>query len=279
MPELPEVETVRAGLAKYVIGKKILNASTHHPRALKPASIAPVSALIGSKILDVKRRGKFLWLSLDRPICLVVHLGMSGQLLVQPTAANAQKHMRAQFGLSAGRFSKASNQIRFVDQRTFGWVSVEEYVGDVPSSVSHIALDPFEAKFDLAASIAKIKKRKSAIKPTLLNQEIISGIGNIYADEALWRSKIHPQIICEDLSKAEIKRVINCAIEVMQAAISAGGTSFDEQYKNVNGESGYFERSLAVYGQEGEPCPRCGSAIVRIAFANRSSHLCQRCQR
>jgi formamidopyrimidine-DNA glycosylase len=204
---------------------------------------------------------------------------MSGQLLVQPTAANAQKHMRAQFGLSAGRFSKASNQIRFVDQRTFGWVSVEEYVGDVPSSVSHIALDPFEEKFDLAASIAKIKKRKSAIKPTLLNQEIISGIGNIYADEALWRSKIHPQIICEDLSKAEIKRVINCAIEVMQAAISAGGTSFDEQYKNVNGESGYFERSLAVYGQEGEPCPRCGSAIVRIAFANRSSHLCQRCQR
>ena len=279
MPELPEVETVRAGLAKYVIGKKILNASTHHPRALKPASIAPVSALIGSKILDVKRRGKFLWLSLDRPICLVVHLGMSGQLLVQPTAANAQKHMRAQFGLSAGRFSKASNQIRFVDQRTFGWVSVEEYVGDVPSSVSHIALDPFEAKFDLAASIAKIKKRKSAIKPTLLNQEIISGIGNIYADEALWRSKIHPEIICEDLSKAEIKRVINCAVEVMQEAISAGGTSFDEQYKNVNGESGYFERSLAVYGQEGEPCPRCGSAIVRIAFANRSSHLCQRCQR
>jgi formamidopyrimidine-DNA glycosylase len=279
MPELPEVETVRAGLAKYVIGKKIFSASTNHPRALKPASIAPVSALIGSKILDVKRRGKFLWLSLDRPICLVVHLGMSGQLLVQPTAVRAQKHMRAQFGLSAGRFGKAGNQIRFVDQRTFGWVSVEEYVGDVPRSVSHIALDPFEAKFDLAAAIAKIKKRKSAIKPTLLNQEIISGIGNIYADEALWRSKIHPEIICEDLSKAEIKRVINCAVEVMQQAISAGGTSFDEQYKNVNGESGFFERSLAVYGQEGEPCPRCGSAIARIAFANRSSHLCQRCQR
>jgi formamidopyrimidine-DNA glycosylase len=279
MPELPEVETVRAGLAKYVIGKKIFSASTNHPRALKPSSIAPVSALIGSKILDVKRRGKFLWLSLDRPICLVVHLGMSGQLLVQPTAVRAQKHMRAQFGLSAGRFGKAGNQIRFVDQRTFGWVSVEEYVGDVPRSVSHIALDPFEAKFDLAAAIAKIKKRKSAIKPTLLNQEIISGIGNIYADEALWRSKIHPEIICEDLSKAEIKRVINCAVEVMQQAISAGGTSFDEQYKNVNGESGFFERSLAVYGQEGEPCPRCGSAIARIAFANRSSHLCQRCQR
>ncbi len=279
MPELPEVETVRAGLAKYVIGKKILSAETFHSRALKPASIAPVSALIGSKILDVKRRGKFLWLSLDRPICLVVHLGMSGQLLVQPSATRAHKHMRAEFALSAGRSAKPGNQIRFVDQRTFGWVSVEEYVDDVPSSVSHIALDPFEEKFDLAASINKIKRRKSAIKPTLLNQEIISGIGNIYADEALWRSKIHPEVICEDLSKAEIKRVVNNAVEVMREAIEAGGTSFDEQYKNVNGESGYFERSLAVYGQEGEPCPRCGSAIARIAFANRSSHLCQRCQR
>ncbi len=279
MPELPEVETVRAGLAKYVIGKKILSAATLHSRALKPASIAPVSALIGSKILDVKRRGKFLWLSLDRPICLVVHLGMSGQLLVQPSTTRAHKHLRAEFGLSASRFAKPGDQLRFVDQRTFGWVSVEEYVGDVPSSVSHIALDPFEENFDLSAAITRIKKRKSAIKPTLLNQEIISGIGNIYADEALWRSKIHPEIICEDLSKAEIKRIINNAVAVMREAIDAGGTSFDEQYKNVNGESGYFERSLAVYGQEGEPCPRCGSAIARIAFANRSSHLCQRCQR
>lgn len=279
MPELPEVETVRAGLAKYVIGKKILSAATLHSRALKPASIAPVSALIGSKILDVKRRGKFLWLSLDRPICLVVHLGMSGQLLVQPSITRAHKHLRAEFGLSASRFAKPGDQLRFVDQRTFGWVSVEEYVGDVPSSVSHIALDPFEENFDLSAAITRIKKRKSAIKPTLLNQEIISGIGNIYTDEALWRSKIHPEIICEDLSKAEIKRIINNAVAVMREAIDAGGTSFDEQYKNVNGESGYFERSLAVYGQEGEPCPRCGSAIARIAFANRSSHLCQRCQR
>jgi formamidopyrimidine-DNA glycosylase len=279
MPELPEVETVRAGLSKYVIGKKILSAATFHPRALKPASIAPVSALVGSKILDVNRRGKFLWLKLDRPICLVVHLGMSGQLLVQPTTTAPHKHMRAQFNLSAAKLAKPGNQIRFVDQRTFGWVSVEEYVGDVPISVSHIALDPFEAHFDIDAVVTKIKKRKSAIKPAILNQEIVSGVGNIYADEALWRSKIHPEIICEDLSKKQIKSVINCAVDVMREAISAGGTSFDEQYKNVNGVSGYFERSLAVYGQEGEPCPRCGSSIARIAFANRSSHLCQRCQR
>ncbi len=279
MPELPEVETVRAGLAKYVTGKRILQAADFHPRAVKPTSIAPISSIIGSKIKGVNRRGKFLWLTLDRPVAVVAHLGMSGQLLVQPKDAPAHKHMRASFLLSGRSLSQKQNEIRFVDQRTFGWVSIEEYVGDVPTSVAHIAVDPFEQGFDLAAVVNRIRLRKSAIKPTLLNQEIVSGIGNIYADEALWRAKIHPEIICEDLSIAEVKRLINCAIDVMSEAIAAGGTSFDEQYKNVNGESGYFERSLAVYGQEGEPCPRCGSAIRRIAFANRSSHFCQRCQR
>ncbi len=279
MPELPEVETVRAGLAKYVTGKRILQAADFHPRAVKPTSIAPISSIIGSKIKGVNRRGKFLWLTLDRPVAVVAHLGMSGQLLVQPKDAPAHKHMRASFLLSGRSLSQKQNEIRFVDQRTFGWVSIEEYEGDVPTSVAHIAVDPFEQGFDLAAVVSRIRLRKSAIKPTLLNQEIVSGIGNIYADEALWRAKIHPEIICEDLSIAEVKRLINCAIDVMSEAIAAGGTSFDEQYKNVNGESGYFERSLAVYGQEGEPCPRCGSAIRRIAFANRSSHFCQRCQR
>jgi formamidopyrimidine-DNA glycosylase len=279
MPELPEVETVRAGLAKYVTGKRILQAADFHPRAVKPSSIAPLNSIIGSKIKSVNRRGKFLWLTLDRPVALVAHLGMSGQLLVQPKDSPAHKHMRASFLLSGKPLAQKQNEIRFVDQRTFGWVSIEEYEGDVPASVAHIAVDPFEENFDLAKVVNRIRSRKSAIKPTLLNQEIISGIGNIYADEALWRAKIHPEIICEDLSNVEVKRLINSAIEVMAEAISAGGTSFDEQYKNVNGESGYFERSLAVYGQEGEPCPRCGTAIRRIAFANRSSHFCQRCQR
>ena len=279
MPELPEVETVRAGLAKFVIGKRILQAADFHPRALKPSSIAPLNSVVGSKILQVNRRGKFLWLTLDRPFALVAHLGMSGQLLVQPKSAPVHKHLRASFLLSNNKFSRVQNEIRFVDQRTFGWVSVEEYGKDVPTSVSHIALDPFESEFDLSAVSTQIRSKKSAIKPTLLNQEIVSGIGNIYADEALWRAKIHPEIICEDLSAAEVKRLLNAAKDVMSEAISAGGTSFDEQYKNVNGESGYFERSLAVYGQEGEPCPRCGTAIARIAFANRSSHFCQRCQR
>jgi formamidopyrimidine-DNA glycosylase len=204
---------------------------------------------------------------------------MSGQLLVQPKSAPTHKHLRASFLLSGKTISQRQNEIRFVDQRTFGWISIEEFSGEVPTSVAHIARDPFETEFDLAFVVKRIRSRKSAIKPALLNQEIVSGIGNIYADEALWRAKIHPEIICEDLSNAEVKRLIKCATEVMNEAIAAGGTSFDEQYKNVNGESGYFERSLAVYGQEGEPCPRCGTQIRRIAFANRSSHFCQRCQR
>lgn len=279
MPELPEVETVRAGLAKYVLSKQILQAEDLHPRALKPSSIAPLASLVGSKIIAVNRRGKFLWLTLNRPYALVAHLGMSGQMLVQPAKTSAHKHLRARFLLSSNKFSREQNEIRFVDQRTFGWVSIEEFVGNVPSSVAHIAPDPFESEFDLASVVTQIRRKKSAIKPTLLNQEIVSGIGNIYADEALWRAKIHPEIICEDLSATEVKRILKAATLVMSEAISAGGTSFDEQYKNVNGESGYFERSLAVYGQEGEPCPRCGTAIARIAFANRSSHFCQRCQR
>jgi formamidopyrimidine-DNA glycosylase len=251
MPELPEVETVRSGLEKYVIGRKIESAESFHPRAVKPSSIAPLSSCIGAQIKSVKRRGKFLWLELDRDFVLVAHLGMSGQLLVQDESATQHAHLRAKFGLSG---SKKSNkiEIRFIDQRTFGWLSVEEVVNGTP---------------------------KSAIKPAILNQNIMSGVGNIYADEALWRAKIHPEIICEDLSEIEIRKVITSAVSVMKSAIKAGGTSFDEQYKNVNGESGYFSRSLKVYGREGEPCLRCGSAIRRIAFANRSSHFCPRCQR
>jgi len=278
MPELPEVETVRAGLAKYVIGKRISSAQSFHPRALKPASIAPLSAIVGAKIISVNRRGKFLWLKLDRDFTLTAHLGMSGQLLVQSSKYPAQSHLRAKLSLQSSSLRSSKDEIRFIDQRTFGWLSVEQIIKDIPTSVAHIAFDPFEAEFDLKSVVAKIKKRKSAIKPTLLNQEIISGIGNIYADEALWRAKIHPEIVCEDLSESEIKKVISSAKKVMQSAIAAGGTSFDEQYKNVNGEAGYFARSLSVYGRAGEPCSRCRTGIRRIAFANRSSHFCPRCQ-
>jgi formamidopyrimidine-DNA glycosylase len=277
MPELPEVETVRSGLEKYVVGKRISTAQTFHARALKPGSIAPLSAAVGSKIEAVKRRGKFLWLVLDRDFTLVAHLGMSGQLLVQPSTAPNQTHLRARLSL-INRMGRKRDEIRFIDPRTFGWLSIEEQINGVPRSVEHIAFDPFESEFDIKKVVAKIKAKRCAIKPAILNQEVLSGVGNIYADEALWRAKIHPEVICEELSETEIKKVITSAISVMRSAIKAGGTSFDQQYKNVNGESGYFSRSLKVYGREGEKCSRCGSAIHRIAFANRSSHFCPCCQ-
>ncbi len=277
MPELPEVETVRSGLEKYVVGKRIFAVQTFHPRTIKQGSIAPLSVAVGSKIQAVKRRGKFLWLELDRDFTLVAHLGMSGQLLVQPSSAPIQSHLRARLSLSS-RLGRGRDEIRFIDQRTFGWLSIEEQNKGIPRCVEHIAFDPFEVEFDIKQVVAKIKSKRCAIKPAILNQEVLSGVGNIYADEALWRAQIHPEVICEDLSEAEIKKVITAAISVMKSAIKAGGTSFDQQYKNVNGESGYFSRSLKVYGREGEKCSRCGSTIHRIAFANRSSHFCPRCQ-
>lgn len=283
MPELPEVETVRSGLEKYVINRRITSANSYHFRAIKPNSIAPLAAVVGARIRAVKRRGKFLWFELDREFTLVAHLGMSGQLLISPKKSPNQSHLRARIELqkSAGFVGNksAGNEIRFIDQRTFGWLSIEQMHNQIPTSVDHIAYDPFEAEFNLKNVIADISSRKSAIKPAILNQEIISGIGNIYADEALWRAKIHPEIICEDLSEDEIKKLINSAKAVMKSAIKAGGTSFDQQYKNVNGASGYFSRSLSVYGRAGQPCSRCATLIRRIAFANRSSHFCPRCQR
>ncbi len=280
MPELPEVETVRRGLEKYVLGKIICDVQTFHPRAIKPTSIAGLSAVNGAKILAVHRRGKFLWFELNREITLVAHLGMSGQLLVQPSLATKQPHLRAKLGLGKSiRPKKIRDEIRFIDQRTFGWLSVEQLTNGIPTCVEHIAFDPFAKEFNIKQVVSNIKRKKTAIKPALLSQGVVSGIGNIYADEGLWRARIHPEIICEDLSESEIKKVITSTVSVMKGAIKAGGTSFDEQYKNVNGESGYFSRSLSVYGREGQPCSRCSTAIRRIAFANRSSHFCPRCQR
>ena len=276
MPELPEVETVRRGLVSLVKGYKIVGAHDLHPRALKPESIAPLKSIQGAKIIDLNRRGKFLWFVLDRPQVLVAHLGMSGQFLIHQQGHPRAKHVRAQFDLTK---QMRKRELVFNDQRTFGWLSVEEINNGVPTSASHIAYDPFEPEFNLNQVVAKIRAKKSSIKSAILNQEVVSGIGNIYADESLWRAKIHPEIICEDLSENEIKKIISSAASVMKSAIKAGGTSFDEQYKNVNGESGYFSRSLSVYGRQGEPCSRCGAPIARIAFVNRSSHFCPRCQR
>ena len=276
MPELPEVETVRRGLVSLVKGYKILAAHDLHPRALKPESIAPLKSIQGAKIIDLNRRGKFLWFVLDRPQVLVAHLGMSGQFLIHQQGHPRAKHVRAQFDLTR---QMRKRELVFNDQRTFGWVSVEETADGVPSSAQHIARDPFDSQFDLPETIDKFAKRKIRVKTALLNQEIMSGVGNIYADETLWRAKVHPEISTADLSKKKIASIIGFATEVMSEAIEQGGTSFDDLYINVNGESGFFEQALAAYGCTDEPCPRCGTPIRRITFGARSSHFCPRCQK
>jgi len=273
MPELPEVETVRRGLVTHTVGRTITDAQQLHPRALSTKSIASLDAVVGARIIEVRRRGKFLWFVLDRPFALAAHLGMSGQFLVNPVDV---RHTRATLRLRRGL---KSTELHFNDQRTFGWVSVEECVEGVPTSVQGIALDMFDADYDKDSVVEEIKRRKISIKSAILNQNIVSGVGNIYADESLWMAKIHPERPSHQLRKSDISRLLDCAKEVMAKAIEVGGTSFDDLYINVNGESGYFDISLNAYGQEGEPCPRCGTAIRRIKFGNRSSHLCPKCQR
>jgi formamidopyrimidine-DNA glycosylase len=275
VPELPEVETVRRGLAHLLTGFTFRVAQDLHPRVLKPASLAPLSSVVGARITNINRRGKFLWFELDRDFALVAHLGMSGQFLVSQKERPAPGHVRASFQLSRG-FSK--REVAFNDRRTFGWLSVEQLTDGIPQSALHIAVDPFDTSFDRTSVITRMKLRKAEIKSVLLNQEIMSGVGNIYADESLWRAKIHPETPACDLSIRKIGALVDAATTVMAEAIEAGGTSFDALYINVNGESGYFKMSLAAYGQEHQPCLRCGREICRIAFGGRSSHFCPKCQ-
>ena len=271
MPELPEVETVRRGLAEHVVGSKFKEITVFHRRATSPKSIAALTSLKGARVTEVARRGKFLWFKLDRPEVLVGHLGMSGQFLIQPKSAPDERHLRVK--ISLGKLD-----LRFIDQRTFGWLGVDETRNGLPTYVKDIAADPFDSQFNLDETIERFRKKKTEIKRALLDQGVMSGVGNIYADEALWRSKIHPESRTETMKVLRIKELIENATSVMSEALSVGGTSIDDLYINVNGESGYFERSLAVYGQEGEGCPRCGREIRRIKFANRSSHFCPKCQ-
>jgi formamidopyrimidine-DNA glycosylase len=273
MPELPEVETVRRGLLSHAVGKTITKAEQLHPRALNARSVANLESIEGARILDVKRRGKFLWFVLNRPEVIAAHLGMSGQFLINPVD---DRHTRAKFGLRKGF---KNSELHFNDQRTFGWVSIEEIVDGVPTSVHSIAPDIFEDSYDQKSAISDIRRRDIAIKTAILNQNIVSGIGNIYADESLWLAKVHPEKRANEMRAADIERVLESAKEVMAKAIEVGGTSFDELYINVNGESGYFDISLNAYGQEDEPCSRCGKLIRRIKFANRSSHFCPKCQK
>ncbi|MGB7818388.1 MAG: bifunctional DNA-formamidopyrimidine glycosylase/DNA-(apurinic or apyrimidinic site) lyase, partial [Ornithinibacter sp.] len=235
--------------------------------------------IAGSRVADVRRRGKYLWMILeDRDgaagLGLIVHLGMSGQLLVEDPDQPDEKHLHARFS-----FTDGGPELRFVDQRTFGGLALADLdLSGVPEPIQHIAPDLLEPAFDRASVVARVKSRDSAVKRVLLDQTVASGIGNIYADEALWRAGVHGERLASTLTKPRIGILLDHAADVMREALDQGGTSFDALYVNVNGASGYFDRSLAAYGQVGRPCRRCGAAIRREAFMNRSSFSCPRCQ-
>jgi formamidopyrimidine-DNA glycosylase len=276
MPELPEVEVVRRGLAKLVSGRTVAAVEVAHPRAVRrhlagPADFAAM--LTGRAILDACRRGKYLWLPLDSGDAVLAHLGMSGQLLVQPPTAPDEIHLRVRV-----RFGDGGSELRFVDQRTFGGLSYEVGGAELPGPIAHIARDPVDERFDDELFSASLRRRHTALKRALLDQSLVSGIGNIYADEALWRAKLHGLRPTETMRRPEIARLLAAVRAVLTDALSAGGTSFDSLYVNVNGESGYFDRSLDVYGRRDLPCHRCGTPIRRDAFMNRSSFTCPRCQ-
>ena len=275
MPELPEVETVRQGLQRHVVGRTIDKVSVLHPRAVRrhlagPADFSDV--LAGRPISAARRRGKYLWLPVGED-AILAHLGMSGQLLVGDPARPLSPHVRAVF-----TFTDGGPDLRFTDQRTFGHLLFAPGGAELPGPIAHIAPDPLEDAFDDAAFAAAVRRRKTGIKRALLDQSLISGVGNIYADEALWRAQLHYARATDTAGRPEITRLLAAIREVMRTALAAGGTSFDSLYVNVNGESGYFDRSLAVYGREGEPCPRCGTPVRRDPFMNRSSYTCPRCQ-
>ncbi|AZM55776.1 DNA-formamidopyrimidine glycosylase [Streptomyces sp. WAC 01529] len=280
MPELPEVEVVRRGLERWVSGRVVADVRVLHPRAVRRHLAGGEdfgARLKGHRIGLAQRRGKYLWLPLaDSGQSILAHLGMSGQLLVQPHDAPDEKHLRIRV-----RFDDVqSTELRFVDQRTFGGLSLHDNTADgLPDVIAHIARDPLDDAFDDDAFHLALRRRRTTIKRALLDQSLISGVGNIYADEALWRARLHYERPTATFTRPRTAELLGHVREVMNEALAVGGTSFDSLYVNVNGESGYFERSLDAYGRADRPCRRCGTAIRRRPWMNRSSYFCPRCQR
>ncbi|AOY70766.1 5-hydroxymethyluracil DNA glycosylase [Arthrobacter sp. ZXY-2] len=302
MPELPEVEVVRRGLARWVRGRTVTGVEVLDPRSIRRHALGTedfIGNLEGATVLDVVRRGKFLWMPLSMAgsdtalpgTALMAHLGMSGQLLMQDPQVPDEKHLKVRIRLSAS--DGMPGQLRFVDQRIFGGLFVTSLIptpdggpgglGETPlpeiaEEAAHIARDPLDPNFSFDEFYRKVKARRTGLKRALLDQSVISGIGNIYADEALWKARLHYARPTEKLRRGDAERVIEAARDVMNAALAAGGTSFDSLYVNVNGDSGYFDRFLHSYGRAGQPCERCGTPIIREPFMNRSSYLCPKCQ-
>jgi len=284
MPELPEVEVVRRGLEAHVLGNPIGSVEVLHARPVRRHAGGPedfASRLTGRSFTAANRRGKYLWLALDDAStgsgrgadALLGHLGMSGQMLVQRPGVPDERHLRVRFSLENPEL-----ELRFVDQRMFGGLAISEGGAVLPPEIAHIARDPLDAEFDVDACVRRVRKRTSGIKRQLLDQTLVSGVGNIYADEALWRAMVHGERRGDRLPAVKVRELLDHAREVMVAALGEGGTSFDALYVNVNGQSGYFDRSLHAYGQEGRPCERCGAPVRRVAFMNRSSYFCPVCQ-
>lgn len=315
MPELPEVEVVRRGLVSWVRGRTIEAVEVVDPRSIRRHALGTedfIGNLQGATVGDVVRRGKFLWMPLldtgaGAPagtresarvpqVALMAHLGMSGQLLMQGRDVPDEKHLKVRLRLSPR--DGMPDQLRFVDQRIFGGLFVTDLVPTddggpgglaesplplIAGEAAHIARDPLDPAFSFDLFYRRLRKRKTGLKRALLDQGLVSGIGNIYADEALWRARLHYARPTDTLRRAEAERVIAEARQVMLDALAAGGTSFDSLYVNVNGASGYFDRSLNAYGREGLECKRCAAAGVssvmkREQFMNRSSYTCPACQ-
>jgi formamidopyrimidine-DNA glycosylase len=287
MPELPEVEVVRAGLAPAITGARVSSVSVFDERSLRrhpgPAEDF-VQRLTGAGLAAPSRRGKFLWVPIESSgDALVVHLGMSGQVLLREIGDPVDRLTRVLIELET---AAGPVRVDFVDQRIFGSMAIEPLVPAtdavdqrIPHSVAHIARDPLDPLFDDARFLGALARKSTTVKRALLDQTLISGVGNIYADEALWAARVHYDQPTATLSRPRARALLASVREVMGRALDQGGTSFDAQYVNVNGASGYFSRSLNVYGRQGEPCPRCGRPIVRETFMNRGSHFCPHCQR
>ena len=276
MPELPEVEVVRRGLAA-ITGRQLDTVQVLHPRPVRRHLLGVgdfEAQLAGRRFAEPRRRGKYLWLPFDDGDALLAHLGMSGQFLLTGADVPDARNTRVRF-----RFRDKDPELRFVDQRMFGGLSLVSGGAELPAEVAHIGRDLFDPLFDTDDAVARLRRRRTGIKRALLDQQIVSGIGNIYADEALWQARVHYARATDTMPRRTALAVLAAAADVMHLALAQGGTSFDALYVNVNGSSGYFDRSLAVYGQEGRPCLRCGTPIKREPFMNRSSYRCPRCQR
>jgi len=276
VPELPEVEVVRLGLARGVVGRPVAAVEVAHPRAVRRhlAGAADFAALLlGRTFTAAQRRGKYLWLPLDFGDALVGHLGMSGQLLVVAPGKPQERHLRVRIC-----FTDGGHELRFVDQRTFGGLQVVAGGAELPATIAHIARDPLDPAFDDEGFVEGVRRRRTGLKRALLDQTLVSGIGNIYADEALWRARLHWARPTETLPRQTVRLLLGHIREVLGASVTQGGTSFDALYVDTEGVSGLFERSLDAYGRDGEPCHRCATPIRRDAFMNRSSYSCPRCQ-